>query len=316
MAAFIGSPEYIAESFDSKGGARDSANRDDVVRPGPSIKISGMQVRVILVPYDSGHCRKRMGLGPERILSELKSLFTQRGIDFGTEEILLESVYPAEISAAFELCRKVSTRVRECRQLGILPFVLSGNCNTAVGTISGCGPDHLGVVWFDAHGESTTPETTRSGFLDGMSISILLGRAWSTLARSVPAFVPIAGNRIILFGARALEPVERILLDSAGVSQLTTVKQFASQLALLTNEVKQVYLHVDLDVLDPSVATANQWTPPNGISLDCLLEVIAEVRRKAEIAALGIASYDPAIDTSGRALAAAVSVADAALKSN
>ena len=120
----------------------------------------------------------------------------------------------------------------------------------------------------------------------------------------------------MLFGARALEDAERTLLKAEGVRQAATVDQLTTQLPLMKEEVKQVYLHVDLDVLDPKVATANQWTPTDGIELESLLGGIVEVTKQARIAALGIASYDPAIDKNGRALAAAVSVAERVLGNN
>ena len=273
-----------------------------------------MRTQVILSPYDSGHCRKRMGLGPERILETgLKPLFTRLGIEFGSKEVAPDHPFPAEINSAFELAAKISARVRACREPGIFPIVLSGNCNAAVGTLSGCGAQNTGVVWFDGHGEATTPETTKSGFLDGMPISILLGRAWQTLAKSVPGFSPVPGNRIFLFGARDVEAVEVTLLEDAGVRQMATVEHLKNVLPGLAKKVEKIYVHVDLDVLDPSVAKSNQWTPPNGITLETLLDAIREVTTHSQIAALGIASYDPEVDRDGKALAAAVAVAESVL---
>jgi arginase len=255
-----------------------------------------------------------MGLGPERIFhSGLKDLLMRTGVEFDSEEILVENALPTEISAGFELCRKVAASVRQGCETGHLPMVLSGNCMTAVGTVSGCGGEKTGVVWFDAHGESTTPETTKSGFLDGMPISTLLGCAWQNLTKTIPGFAPLPGNRMVLFGARDLEPAERELLDSRGVLEVFCVDQLAKHLDGLTRQVECVCVHVDLDVLDPTVATANQWTTTGGISLECLLEAIAEVRRQTRIAALGIASYDPTIDRGGRALEAALRVAESVL---
>jgi arginase len=275
-----------------------------------------MSIRVLLVPYDSGHYRKRMGLGPEQIFANgLQDLFSRLRLHIEHEEITLEAAYPAEISAAFQLAGKISERVRECRSQGIIPIVLSGNCNAALGTVSGCGPNEIGIVWFDAHGEATTPETTVSGFLDGMGISTLLGRSWHTLAKNIPGFAPIPGNRIVLFGARDVEPAERSLLEAAGVQQAATLGQLQKQLTTLTREVSQVYLHVDLDVLDPKVATGNQWTPPNGIILECLLDAIAGIHKHTEVVALGIASYDPEADRDRRALAAAVAATQAVFAS-
>jgi arginase len=254
-----------------------------------------------------------MGLGPDAIFSGLKDLFSRLALEFDSEEIALDSPYAAEISAAFALGRKLTERVRECRRQGVFPIVLSGNCNASLGTFSGCGPGKTGIVWFDGHGEATTPETTRSGFLDGMPIATLLGKAWQTLAKTVPGFTPIVGDRILLFGARQVEPAERALLKSATVRQSQTIEALQKDLVSLAKKVEQVYLHVDLDVLDPREATANQWSPPNGISIKLLLDAVGDVRKHVKVAALGIASYDPKIDHDRRAMAAAMAVLETVL---
>jgi arginase len=129
----------------------------------------------------------------------------------------------------------------------------------------------------------------------------------------VPGFSAVPGERIVLFGARQVEEAENKLLDEAGVQRVATVEQLMKSLSGLTKVVDQIYLHVDLDVLDPTEAIANQWTPPNGITVRTLLGAVAEVRKRARVAALGIASYDPAVDRDGRALSAALSVAEVLL---
>jgi arginase len=146
-----------------------------------------------------------------------------------------------------------------------------------------------------------------------MPISILLGRAWHTLAKGVPGFLPIPGHRIALFGARDLEAAERTLLEESGVHQMATVESLKKILPTLAKSVESVYVHVDLDVLDPNVATSNQWTPPDGISLETLIGAIEEVKGESKIAALGIASYDPEVDRDDRALSAAVAVTETVL---
>lgn len=265
-----------------------------------------MNTQVILVPYDSGYCRKRMGCGPDMLLEfGLKPLLQRIGVRFENVEVELELPFPTEISAAFALCRSVAERVRSCRERDILPIVVSGNCNVALGTVGGCGSE-TGVIWFDAHGEATTPETTRSGFLDGMPISILTGKAWRTLANSVPGFMPVPGDHIALFGARDIEPTEEELLKDVGVAGMATVEELRNWLRNKAKEFGRVYVHVDLDVLDPSVATANQWTPPNGISAEVLNHAMETIRTHAKVAALGIASYDPQSDKNGKALNVAV----------
>lgn len=266
-----------------------------------------MNIRVILVPYDSGHYRKRMGLGPERFLEEgLAKLFTQMKFALETVKVALDSPYPAEVSSAFELGRKVAEKVRESRAQGFFPIVLSGNCNASMGTVSGCGAERTGVIWFDAHGEATTPETTRSGFLDGMPISILLGRAWRSLAKSVPGFAAIPGERIVLFGASQLEPAECELLDQERVKRFSSVPELKASLAVLRKDVQQIYVHLDLDVLTSTEAVWNHWSGPDGISLLTLLDALAAIGKTGNVCGLGVASYDPAADTSSKAMSAGV----------
>jgi len=275
--------------------------------------MKAMDVQIIVVPYDSGHFRQRMGLGPERIEADLIELFQETETRFAREEILLGAGFSAEISTAFQICRKVAERVRDCRQHNVFPIVLSGNCNAAVGTVSGCDPSDTGVVWFDAHGESTTPETTLSGFLDGMGVSILTGQCWQTLAETVPGFSPVPGKRIVLCGARDVEPAEYALLNRIGVLQVIDFGKMEAIVSAKAKNFNQVYVHVDLDVLDPTVAIANQWATPGGINLETLIGSIEEIRKSSTICALGIASYDPAADLNRNALNAAKAVVHAAL---
>jgi len=268
-----------------------------------------MNIRVLTVPYDSGHYRARMGCGPDRLFEfGLKQLLTRLGYIFIREEITVPDSHSAEIKTAFALCRIVADRVRACQSEGCFPIVLSGNCNVAIGTISGCWCQNTGVAWFDAHGESTTPDTTTSGFLDGMGISILTGQCWGTLARSIPGFSAGPGGHILLVGARDLESAEFAFLNQTGVTRVSGTEHLGSLVASLSPQVDGFYLHFDLDVLDPTQAVANQWTPPGGLTLEALEDAVRGIQSAARIKALGIAAYDPEADHHGRALDAALSV--------
>ena len=268
-----------------------------------------MKICILTVPYDSGHYRARMGRGPERLLElGLRPLLSSLGHKLVAEEVLTCDTHPAEIKTAFALCGKVAERVHTYRSEGSFPVVLSGNCNSAVGTISGCGCPSTGVVWFDAHGESTTPETTTSGFLDGMAIAILTGQCWQKLALGIPEFEPVSGRRILLVGSRDVEPEESVLLDRIGVTRVTGITHLEKHLKFLASAVDGVYLHFDLDVLDREVAVANQWASSGGLSIEALIEAVAAIQAHTKIKGLGIASYDPECDHDGRAITAACSI--------
>jgi arginase len=273
-----------------------------------------MDICVIMVPYDSGHYRARMGCGPERLFeSGLKPLLVRLGHKLIVEEIKVSGPHPAEISTTFELCRSVATRVHQCQQTNIFPLLLSGNCSIAIGAIAGCGSEKTGVAWFDAHGEANTPETTQSGFLDGMGISVLIGQCWRKLAHRIPNFSPVEGKHVLLIGSRDVEPEEGELLDHMGVHRVAELKELRSKIESMSPKVDGVYVHLDLDVLDPKEAVANQWTPPGGFTVEILKEAVKEIHRHTQVKGFGIASYDPEWDRNQNSLKAACAAVESIL---
>jgi arginase len=225
------------------------------------------------------------------------------------EAIETTLTFATEIQTAFDLARQISTRTHELDAAGKQVVVCSGNCNSAVGTLSGLGPRDTGVLWFDAHGEFNTPETTRSGFLDGMPLSIATGRSWRTLATTIPHFEPVPDHNIALFGVRDTDPEEQAALDASAiyVNAPAAVERIASR-------VCQWYIHLDLDALDPSEATSNQWVPPGGLRAAEIEAIIREARNLLPISGIAVASLDPASDKDGRALAIARDLLRAALE--
>ena len=87
------------------------------------------------------------------------------------------------------------------------PLVLAVNCFTSLGTVAGVGRD-VGVIWFDAHGDFHTPDSTITGFLDGMGLAMLLGDGWSELRATIDDLRPVPAENALLVAARDLEPTE------------------------------------------------------------------------------------------------------------
>ena len=143
-----------------------------------------MKIQIVQVPYDSGYKDLRQGCGPNHFINQgLGKLLESDGHQVKIRCIDVKSQFTAEIGTAFELNRLLSVEVKTAIDTGLFPMVLSGNCNSCLGTIAGINSDQLGVVWFDAHGEFNTPETTRSGFLDGMPLAMATGRCWKRITR-------------------------------------------------------------------------------------------------------------------------------------
>ena len=280
-----------------------------------------MDVSLVQVPYDSGHFGARMGRGPLHLL--------EQGLDRDLEAVghgvrrvaaRLADGFHHEIGAAAALYRQVREAVAEARGAGRFPVVLAGNCNAAaLGTVAAlsaeAAPGSTAVVWLDAHGDFNTPDTSPSGFFDGMALSVLTGGSWSALAASLPGFATVPEDRVLLVGARDLDAAERDLLAASEVASLPmaalrdggggVAAALAPHLDRLASRAERVYLHLDLDVLDPDEGAANAYAAPGGLRLAETLDLIDSVAGRLPLAAAALTSFDPAADPSGRAAAAA-----------
>ena len=281
-------------------------------------------IRLIAVPYDSGHYGHRMGAGPEYLLnSGLPETLRSRNRSLIYTTLHPETDPPVEVATAFELDSLVSRQVQEALAIGEFPLALSGNCNTAVGTIAGIGAgtgaEGLGIVWFDGHPDFNTPQTTTTGFSDNMGLSIAVGHCWNAMAKGVPGFSPVAEKDVVLVGTSEIEPAESERLSASEVTLVDAesihregLKALAKALDGFASQVGRVYVHLDLDVLDPSGAgRANEYAPAGGLGAEELQMALLMVRERFTVAAAGIASYDPAFDADGRVLGAVLACAGA-----
>jgi arginase len=278
-----------------------------------------MKVQVLQVPYDSGHRGLRMGQGPEHFIRcGVEQMLRQDGHDVRLDSIEPESSFRAEIKTAMELCRLLSVRVRRVRAEERFPLVLSGNCNSSVGTLAGLGSEGLGMIWFDAHGDFNTPETKESSFFDGMGMAVATGRCWRKLAMTIPDFKPLSEPNVIHVGGRDFDPEEGELLLQSGIGVVTAerikkegmAEAFGAALDRLRGRVRRLYLHVDLDVLDPLDTPANEYAlkVEGGLMPEQVLEAIGMIKRSFQICACGIASFDPEYDRNNQTLRAGISI--------
>ncbi len=266
-----------------------------------------MQVHLIHAAYDSGRFQARMGQGPDCFLrngaaERLRAL----GHAVTAIEVDPKPDYSAEVATSFAVMRGVAEEVGHALAAEAFPLVLAGNCNSSVGIVSGLAPRRIGVVWFDAHGDFNTPETTSSGFLDGMGLAILTGRCWQALAGSIPGYAPVSEENVILAGARDFDELEWGELSKSEIAYLSDrdlqsgdLLSLGTALERLVARVEAVYLHIDLDVHDVHIAPANHFRPPGGLTPERLQEVIAFVRARVPVAAAYVGSYDPDVDPKG-----------------
>ena len=276
-----------------------------------------MEIRLLLVPYDSGQRNVRMGAGPERLRAAgLAEHLAAQGHLVDAQVIEPASInWRAEVQTSFELMRAVGEQVRAARAAGRFPLVLSGNCLAAVGVIAGLGAE-TGVFWIDAHGDFNTPQTTMSGFLDGMTLATATGRCWMELARRIEGFAPVPDKAVVLLGARNLDPGEAAALARSEIVRLSAESapnDLEPVLQSLAPTMERFYIHLDLDALDPSEGRANGYSVRGGFSNKNLQMLLAAIAGRLPVKALTIAGYDPVYDHDGAVCATAFEAATTVL---
>ncbi|MGI5370219.1 arginase family protein [Streptomyces iakyrus] len=156
--------------------------------------------------------------------------------------------------------------------------------------------DRLALVWFDAHADLNTPESSPSGAFHGMVLRALIGDGPEGL-RPVRSVSP---DRVVLAGARSLDPGERDLVERRGIRHVG-VEQLADPGPLLAavraTGAEAVYVHIDLDVLDPRVFPAVGTPEPGGLDVDGLLGAVRALTGEFTLAGIALTEYERGEDT-------------------
>jgi len=192
--------------------------------------------------------------------------------------------------------------VREGLQDGLVTIGLEANCNDLLGMLSGLKYDsdgnarRVGLVFYDAHGDFNVPETTLSGMLGGMPVAIAAGHALHNLRMTTGLAEPLPIGDILWGGVRDLDPLEADRFREYEVRQVSVddIRQlsdnFRRQFATLADSVDVVYVHVDMDVLEPDEVPGHGLAVPNGPSSKALAAAIGVMFENPKTVALGIAS--------------------------
>ncbi|SEH01171.1 arginase [Nonomuraea solani] len=172
-----------------------------------------------------------------------------------------------------------AARVRQALPQDGFTVTVGGDCGVELEPVAAAlrrYGDRLNLVWFDAHPDMNSPETSPSGAFHGMILRALQGEGPPGLVPS-PALRP---DQIALSGTRCFDPAETDHIRRTGIGGLSTIDDDAV-----------LYVHVDLDVLDG--ITSVGYPEPGGLSPAALIEEVAALAAGHEIAGLGITEYAP-----------------------
>src|SRR5215470_5610594 len=189
------------------------------------------------------------------------------------------------------------------RKEGYVPIGLLANCSAIIGMLGGlqrsgpgARPLRVGLVFIDAHADFNTPETTLSGMLGGMPVAVSAGMCLTRLRLKSGLDPALSERHIVLAAVRDTDPLEQDLLDRSAVEQLT-VEDIRTRSANVDRQMKRlseladvIYVHVDMDVLDPKEVAGHPLTVPNGPTSLELAGALAQMFRHEKAAAFGVAS--------------------------
>jgi arginase len=186
---------------------------------------------------------------------------------------------------------------------GDLVVGLLANCSSLLGMLGGVQrsaatspPLKVGLVYIDAHADFNTPETTLSGMLGGMDVAAAAGMCLANLRRTSKLEHPLPTRSIVLAGVRDTDPLEQKLIDRSNVARISVddlrlrSARFRQVLAGLSHRVDRIYVHVDMDVLDPREVSGHSLAVPNGPTSAELALAIAAMFQDPKAVAFGVAS--------------------------
>jgi arginase len=172
-------------------------------------------------------------------------------------------------------------------------LVVSGDCTTSLASVAGRRRrgDDLGIVWFDAHGDFNTEESSETGYLGGTPLAKICGRG--ELDGLAPlGLTPIDPGRVLLVGARDIDGPEGELLDADGVRRVSV-----AELRLEDLPAGPLYVHLDCDVVDSGAMPGLIYPTPDGPSIDAVAAALRTVASSRRVGAVGLAlTFDGRID--------------------
>ena len=228
------------------------------------------------------------------------ALSEQFGRRLGPDKLVRVPFNPRDrwVTAAREACRTLGDGIASSLRGGATCAVLGGECTLVAGTLAGAlsvEPD-LALVYFDAHGDFNTLATTPSHYVGGMCLAHVCGRSVAPLLW--PGSRKIAEERVALVGGRDLDPGERTNLDRSKVTRIRFDAEQADTSGVIAFARKRkIWLHVDIDVVDPSEVGAVVFPAPGGVSLALLGETITSLASVADVRGFELCGYDARKDT-------------------
>ncbi|MDR4408753.1 arginase [Bacillus anthracis] len=227
------------------------------------------EISVIGVPMDLGQMRRGVDMGPSAIrYAGVIERIEEIGYDVkDMGDIYIEREKEVDVNTSLRnltqvatVCNELASKVDHIIEEGRFPLVLGGDHSIAIGTLAGVAKHYknLGVIWYDAHGDLNTEETSPSGNIHGMSLAASLGYGHPTLVDLYGAYPKVKKENVVIIGARALDEGEKDFICNEGIKVFTMHEIDRMGMTAVMEETIEylshtdgVHLSLDLDGLDP-----------------------------------------------------------------
>lgn len=286
------------------------------------------KIKIIGMPMDLGQLRRGVDMGPSAMryagmIERLKKLnfdIDDLGdISIGRPEVVIrKDTNLRNLELVAEKNTSLANKVDEVITSGAFPLVLGGDHSIAIGTLAGVSKHYknLGVIWYDAHGDLNTAETSPSGNIHGMPLAVSIGIGHPMLTE-IGGYCPkVMPENIVIIGARALDDGEKELIREKGIrvftmheiDRLGMTKVMEETIAYLKDRTDGVHLSLDLDGLDPIDAPGVGTPVIGGISYresNLAMEMLSEADM---ITSAEFVEVNPILDEKNKTATVAVSL--------
>ena len=258
------------------------------------------KLSIIGVPMDLGQTRRGVDMGPSAIryagvIERIENIGYSVEDKGNIEIALAERVHSDEntnlknLKAVADASERLAQTVSDVITNKRFPLVLGGDHSIAIGTLAGVSRHYknLGVIWYDAHGDLNTADTSPSGNIHGMPLAASIGIGDDALTR-IGGYTPkVKPENIVIIGARSLDEGEKELIKEKGIKVYTMheidrmgmTKVMEETILYLRDKTDGVHLSLDLDGLDPHDAPGVGTPVIGGISYresHLAMEMLAE----------------------------------------
>jgi arginase len=288
--------------------------------------LSDQRIRIIGVPMDLGQSRRGVDMGPSAVryaglqarLERLThSVFDEGNIPVPNPEEQVVEGWNKRLEAVTAVCQSVYEIACKCIGKGDFAIYLGGDHSISIGSLSAAArEERIGVIWVDAHADYNTPETSPSGNIHGMPVSVLVGDGPQSLVNLGTSGPKLQPAQIVQIGIRDLDTEERTRLAGSGITAFTMrhvdevgIASVARQALDRLSHFSYIHISLDMDCLDPDEAPGVGTPVPGGLSYreaHLLMEILGDSGR---VHSLDIVEINPILDERNKTAELAVGLA-------